>query len=1703
MGLMDDPTSGAQLVLTPHPVTLDGQRHMAAELAPGETLGPYLRRVVPGWADDAWEVRVNGVLVPVEVLDRVRPKSGSVIEVRGIVKRQVLAIVAFAALSYFTMGAGLATYGAAVGVTSTAGLSVLGAVTFAAGATLINKVLGPKLPGAGGGQQNDPVYSIGAARNAARPYEPLPLLFGTVRITPDVASAPYTWYEGNDQYLGMVLTPGLNVHSIEALYNGDTPLSSYEGVSTYLNGFPGHADQDIPLFPNADTLAGGELEPGGAWVERTSSPDTVQLQLDFEGMLYDIDGKGRPSWNKVTIAIQYREVGAGSWTSGPSLTISNNNLNVIRRTVSINVPRGQYEVRAQCGTPTWNDGSPYDECRFTWTVLKSIQYDDTDYTGIPRIGIKIKATGQLNGPLDEVRCVAHSRPVPVWNGSAWVTEHTSNPGAHLLAYARGIYDSNGRLLAGIGLADSQIDIPALQAFMVHCEANGYTYDAYIKDARTHQEMVNAIALAGFGQVSWAGGKFSVVWAADGQPITSVVNMANIKRASFRVDYTLANGADGIEATYVDATDWETKTLRVEAPGVTTMQNPARITLEGVTDEEHAAKLARYHLAQHLYQYKDISFAQDLEHLSYQRMSVLALSHDLTQWGYGGRVLAAEESAGTVTITLDQPVPAPTSGNAYVGLRIPGEGAYRVFQVAPFSGESDTLTLVGAWPGDAPLPGDDVDNPAHDTLWIYDFKATPGYRVRVVQIEPEGDLRGARVAVVPESPEFWTYVETGEYTPPAGGSQLLTRPVASNLRIAELQTVQGDTVFTELQATFDVSGPMAYATVHLAQQIDGEWSEVRQVAETRTQQARFRIPGAGVYMISVRPYNEDGMVGTSATVQYTTQGADVPPPAYDFASVTDLGAGVRKYSWGYSASTVQAPDYAGAEVRYIAGTHADPDWDAMQPVVGDGFHPAPFEAVTPAAAGTYTFAFRARNTSGMLSEPKIIVATLSANLPTVIDQTIDELVEQQERLDQEIADRIAGDLAEASARGLAVANLQAQLNVVAAQVADVLEADEWDNATTYPYGDLVQYNGKLYRSLQDDNVGNEPDQSPTWWEYVGDYSSLGEAVAASIRIGNQNTSDIAAESSRIDVIAARMPAGTGQLATAASVSSEASARASADSALSSRLDVVEARMPAGTGELATAAALNALDGRVTSAEGQISSQGSALTAVQAEIATARDGKPNLDARLDGMDSQIATKASASAVSALDARVTSAEGQISSQASAITAINTTLGNQSASITQLMEVTGSARLVDVRNSSFETDDGWAANTNGTGGLPSGVTFETATAHSGSRVLRFSGVSTTVYNAGRTPVRPGERLRVGGWVRKIGSEPNSGSRLRIGLRSYDASGAFISGSALTPVDVSMPSRSFLFRADPDTGIYTVPAGAATVQLYVQTTGLTSGAVACDDVFIERISETENRLMARHTLALDVNGNISGMVNENDGETSSFSILANVFRVISGPTAGIEWQNGYLRAYALGAQIVLGSNFGSENNLMLWCGPNIGADNCSKANGTFWVDNTGDAYFAGRVLQGVLRWFNSTTSTASNASVSTGSNPRLGKNVALAARYQYSENWTYLGGTVTPGPGNTAATIVIERRYGSGSWTTLATRTIPGIAEAYNNPGSGDPSSWNVSISGEVFATDTASTSNSEYRARITSRSVQSHNPGTGGQPVVRSQYLSIEAME
>lgn len=981
-----------RLVVTPHPLTLEGQTNAPADLKAGESLLSFLERHVPNLHVCKYAVSINGCPIAPEHWARVKPKHGTVIAVRSVVEKEALQLVALAALTYFTFG-----IGSAGGFVATSFGKLAATAVFMAGSMLINKVLAPPMPEIGSTDfGREPTYSIAPGSNRARQHEALPLLLGSIQYAPDYASLPYTWYEGNEQVLGAVFNAGLNVDRFEgALLNGDTELSAYQDVSVWTRGFPGMPEQDIPLFTNPDVSDGGELEGTGEWVTRTTSLDTTLIQCDFEIQLFGQGKKGIEGRNLV-LEGRYRPVGTAQWRPIQSIYLNNRAMKPLRRTETIPVESGQYEVAWRNAT-----GGSSDDGKTTrnavWTQMKSIQPDDGDYLGQSRIGIKVKATGQLNGSLKEIKGRFVARAMPIWNGSSWGVATTpdnglSNPGAQILLLARGIYVDDpfyGRkLIAGMGLPDDQIDIEGLKAFMLHCAANNLRHDALISDDRSNVDLLNQVARCGLGSFGFFNGKWGVVWAWDNQPLDGVVNMATIKKSTFQASYELASAADGIVYTYLNRETWEQDALYVYAPGKTVMLNPARITGEGVTTTEHAAVMARYHLGQSLYQFKDIQYETDLEHLDYQRMSVLAISHDMTQWGFGGRlVAAAQDEQGVVTLHLDSPVPDQSVHGAgaaepFIGLRVPGESIYRVFRVVRPSAGALVLQLKDPWPEDALFPGEDGDNPAHDTLWFYDFKPTPGARVRVAGMQMQADLGGAQVAVVPESDEFWDYVINGTYEP-AGSDSELSRdetPVVHSLRVTEQQTVQGNTQFTELTITFDAHGELASAEVWAGP----EGQELAHVADTFTRQATFRIDVAGNWMVQVRPMGHT-RAGPAASIFYVTQVTDLPPWNYDSLLITEIAGGLRRYAFEYIENDPPL-DLAGAEIRHLSGKHAAPVWDAMTPL-GSGFHTATFESVLP-QEGDWTFALRARNTSGQLSTDALIrTVKLGKNFDQV--QTVDK------------------------------------------------------------------------------------------------------------------------------------------------------------------------------------------------------------------------------------------------------------------------------------------------------------------------------------------------------------------------------------------------------------------------------------------------------------------------------------------------------------------------------------------------------------------------------------------------------------------------------------------------------------------------------------------------------------------------------------------
>jgi len=144
------------------------------------------------------------------------------------------------------------------------------------------------------------------------------------------------------------------------------------------------------------------------------------------------------------------QVAAGAYYFASRLITTANTGQPLRKTLKIKVPeRGQYEVNLKRLTEIRSETSVTDIC--TWTVLRSIQneYPISFTHPLSIIAVRAKATDELNGPIDELNCVATSI---VWDWDPtlqdWVHRPSSNPASLYMHVLRG--NANARGVDGPG-----------------------------------------------------------------------------------------------------------------------------------------------------------------------------------------------------------------------------------------------------------------------------------------------------------------------------------------------------------------------------------------------------------------------------------------------------------------------------------------------------------------------------------------------------------------------------------------------------------------------------------------------------------------------------------------------------------------------------------------------------------------------------------------------------------------------------------------------------------------------------------------------------------------------------------------------------------------------------------------------------------------------------------------------------------------------------------------------------------------------------------------------------------------------------------------------------------------------------------------------------------------------------------------------------
>jgi hypothetical protein len=350
----------------------------------------------------------------------------------------------------------------------------------------------------------------------------------------------------------------------------------------------------------------------------------------------------------------------------PSVTTSYTNLITSRNTKMIRryfhwvyPEAGQYDVRIRRNTAMFTPTDDYPDCieDAYWTAFRSIRQDEPiNRAGLATIALKIKATSQLNGPIDQLNCIATS-VLPVWNGAAWVDTATSNPAWAFCDVLRG-----GAVASTI--ADTEINKTAIKAWADLCGA--FELNAIFDSRVTRYDALQSIASVGRASFQVLDGVYTV--CHDILPKTSVVQHFTPRNSwGFSGSISCAPVPQAIKARFINADQGyveDTRWIFDDGYDEATATVIEEMFMWGITDADQVWREGRYHIAVAKLRASAYTLNCDMEHLVCTRGDLVRVGHDVPMWGLGfGRIKSVTFGAGVSTVVVDTLWPY-TAGERY-------------------------------------------------------------------------------------------------------------------------------------------------------------------------------------------------------------------------------------------------------------------------------------------------------------------------------------------------------------------------------------------------------------------------------------------------------------------------------------------------------------------------------------------------------------------------------------------------------------------------------------------------------------------------------------------------------------------------------------------------------------------------------------------------------------------------------------------------------------------------------------------------------------------------------------------------------------------------------------------------------------------------------------------------------------------------------
>ncbi|GGY87556.1 TipJ family phage tail tip protein [Shewanella fodinae] len=1440
------------------------------------------------------------------------------------------------------------------------------------------------------------------------------------------------------------------VNGYNSVYLDGTPVNNADG-SANIEGVTvdfraGTVDQSyIQGFPetNNEVSVGVELRYGTPWVRQFTNPQlsAVRLRFAWPSLLTQKDNGDRVGY-RITYAIDVSTDG-GSYTTVLTTAVDGKTESEYERSHRIDLPQqgSSWQIRVRRLTENADSVTTGDtmnvvsytevvdaKLRYPHTALLAVQYNSEQFSSVPKFAALCRGRIiQVPTNYDpETRTYATSGTGTtngVWDGT-FKLAYTNNPAwvwYDLILHKR--YGLGNRINANMVNKWKLYQISQYCDVMVDDGKGGteprYTCNVYIQTQSQAYQLLNELTSIFHGKSYWDGSQMVVNADMPEDPIYTYTN-ANVIDGIFEYKGTALRDRHSVATTKWSNPDlnYEDDTAVVfDDSAVTLGISQLDVDVVGCTSEGQAQRAGLWALKSEQLETRTVNFTVGLDGQIPRPFNIINIADQMLQGAMnGGRIKTATASV----VQLDR------IADAAVGDRL-------IVNLPSGKAESRNITDIDGY--HVTVSPNYSEVPQSQSVWVVDSDNLAVMQFRVLSIKRSDEKKQYEINAVISVP--------GKHSAIDSGAKIDVKPISvipakiqeppTNVTLSQRTLVEQTLSVTVMTIQWDAAdGAVAYDVEW--RKDNGDWIKV---PRTGTRSVEVRGVYTGQYLARVTAINAADISSKYATSALTDiTGKTGSPPALASLTTSSIVFGID-LNWSFPAGS---EDTLYTEIYYATSGSG-----ANETLLGQYAYPLDNHTLNGLAAGV-SFWFKARivdRTGNIGPWTDYVQGSSSSDSGVILDYLTGKITESE--LAQDLLQPIQS-----------IPTLTANIDSINQQLAEITGAGAWVNTTVYDSGDYVTYDDgtgvSLYRAKQDAIPAGTLPTNTTYWDYVGDYASIGEAVAAL-------TASVTDIENSIDVLDGQLTANVRRT----------------DTMIAAYRDDDD-----GEGRLA-----DVLAGWKAKAAIKLEQKTRA-----SEIEAEAQQRLNLTATVNSNYSDITQQLTVlsndqqSTAQDLETLQTDYESNKSSVQNTLDSITTETGALAQSIQQV-EASASAANAAASTAQNAADQA-KADAAAAAGIANGkgkVIIQSTEPATADRLAQNLWIDTT--GGANTP----KRWNGSAWVAVTDKAATDAANAAAAAQS--TADAAQSASAQNTAAVQQVSQA---QADLEGNVN------ALVTIKAETT--TSGRKVWAGLALGSNGESSEILLKAD--------NISFINGTDENSITPAVVIENGMPMMNAALIGILLNKTIIQRVGTSMQ-VFGIGFGSSGQFVEWFGPNVGdISNCTEANATSYKKTNGDQFTGGSFRSGVLQNGYQNTGISAYAvgdyPVSFGPFGTNGRSktvlLSISAAGPVVQLGTHLDGW---SPGTLPTPVfgwAIERKIGSGSWTQIAAGTITGSTVVYQDE-IPDTNQYNYystsSIDGSYTYTDNSvSTDNFSYRVRVTAwTSVYS-----GSNPAAR-QSIGLTSIE